>query len=51
MSQSPWSCHGGAHSATEYAAVTSCPARSLAAALIAQWHAQLTSAPDGAKPG
>jgi hypothetical protein len=40
-----------AHGATEYAAVTSCPARSLAAALIAQWHAQLTSAPDGAKPG
>jgi hypothetical protein len=34
-----------AHGATEYAAVTSCPVRSLAAALVAQWHAQLTSAP------
>ena len=36
--------------ATEYALVTSCPAPPLAAALVAQWHAQLTSAPSRPAP-
>ena len=34
-----------AHGATEYAVVTRWPARSRAAVLVAQWQAQLTSAP------
>ena len=34
-----------AHGATEYAVVTSWPLPSLAAALVAQWQAQLTFAP------
>ena len=39
-----------AHGATEYALVTSCPAPPLAATFVAQWHAQLTSAPSRPAP-